>query len=227
MIGDLINNSFKYFIDIFADFYTSNVLKWFIYILVLILNFIAYYQNPVLRTDVAKCSGISCRWFSFITGIGAMCIYLFGLVGLWYVAPFSTNMPDYWYVPVIILTYAIIIQMTLSVKMYTNTGNDNDNLNPPPSDLLPIKDRVRLYVLILILDAIFFHQMYLDGGQALLKKHSVWDKYIISRFGSITNFYSFALGWFGLVGLGLDLLSIKFIADFNACDYDLPKSWNY
>jgi hypothetical protein len=113
--------------------------------------------------------------------------------------------------------------MTISVRMYT----DNGTLNPPPSDLWGIRDRIRLYTLILVLDTIFFHQMYLDGGQTLMKTHRVWDKYIISRFGSITNFYSFALGWFGVVGLTLDLLSIKFIADFDACDYNLPKSWNY
>jgi hypothetical protein len=213
----------EYILDILGQFYMSTELKWFIYIIVLILNFIAYYQNPVLRTDIPKCFGMSCRWFSFITGIGAMCIYLFGLVGLWYVAPFSSNMPDYWYIPVIILSYAIIIQMTISVRMYT----DNGTLNPPPSDLWGIRDRIRLYTLILVLDTIFFHQMYLDGGQTLMKTHRVWDKYIISRFGSITNFYSFALGWFGVVGLTFDLLSIKFIADFDACDYNLPKSWNY
>ena len=175
----------EYILDILGQFYMSTELKWFIYIIVLILNFIAYYQNPVLRTDIPKCFGMSCRWFSFITGIGAMCIYLFGLVGLWYVAPFSSNMPDYWYIPVIILSYAIIIQMTISVRMYT----DNGTLNPPPSDLWGIRDRIRLYTLILVLDTIFFHQMYLDGGQTLMKTHRVWDKYIISRFGSITNFY--------------------------------------
>jgi hypothetical protein len=152
-----------------------------------------------------------------------MTIYLFGLMALWYTTPFTNNISSYWYIPVFILTYAIITQMTISVKMY----EDNGTLNPPPSDLWPLRDRTALYILILVLDTIFFHQMYLDGGKTLVRTNSIWNNYIISRFGSIRNFYSFALGWFGVVGLILDFISIKVIAEFNACDFNLPKSWNY
>jgi len=223
MIGFFVYDLGRYFFDSFKIFYTSLPFRWFVYALVFILNFFAFYQNPVLRTDSKKCYGMPCRWFSFITGICAMSLYLFGLIALWYVAPFSEHMPDYWYIPVIILTYAIITQITISIQV----TEENGNFNPPPQDLWPKATRVKLYLLILLLDVIYFHQMYLDSGQALTANKRIVDDLILSRFGGTKNTLSFVLGWFGLVGLLFDFLSIRFISGFDACHYGLPKIWNF
>ena len=42
----------------------------------------------------------------------AMALGIFGLIALWYCAPFTSFLPDYWYIPVAILTFAIIAQIT-------------------------------------------------------------------------------------------------------------------
>lgn len=223
MIGSFINDVGKYFLNSLIIFYTSTSFRWFVYILVFMLNFLAFYQNPVLRTDSRKCYGIPCRWFSFITGIGAMSLYSFGLIALWYSSPFSEHIPNYWYIPVIALTYAIITQITISVQVV----EDNGEFNPPPQGLWPKEDRIKLYLFILLLDVIYFHQMYLDSGQILTNNKRVLDNIFLSRFGGTKNNLSFFLGWFGLVGLLFDILSIRFISSFDACYYGLPPSWNF
>jgi hypothetical protein len=216
---------FSNIFDTLYEFYMSLGLRWFIYIIAYILNVVSYYQNPTLFTDERKCMfGIPCRWFNFIAGMGAMTLCIFGLIVLWYDAPFSKTLPDFWYVPVALITYAIIAQITISVKPVI----DNGNFNPPPEGLWPIKDRSWLYIVILILDVIFFHQMYLDGGTQLIENPRVIDDLILGRFGGWNkDKYNFMLEWFGTIQILLDILAIYHIAGFKACDYALPNSWNY
>lgn len=207
------------------EFYMSLGLRWFIYIIAYILNVVSYYQNPLLFTDSRKCTfGIPCRWFNFIAGMCAMTLCIFGLIVLWYDAPFSKTLPDFWYIPIALITYAIIVQLTISVKPVVNNGE----FNPPPEGLWPIKDRSWLYILLLILDLVFFHQMYLDGGTQLVQNPRVIDDLILGRFGGWNkDKYNFMLEWFGTVQILFDILAIYQIVGFKACNYGLPNSWNY
>jgi hypothetical protein len=224
MIGSLIIYFLQELFKIFSHFYTSTGLKWFICLTCFVLNFFSYYQNPTLFTDSKNCHGMSCRWFNFIAGMGNLTLNLIGLIGLWYIAPFSKYLPNYWYVPVIILSYALLIQITLSVKVTTDDGN----FNPPPEDLWPKKYRILLNVIIFILDIIFFHQLYLDGGKQLYNNPTILDDFILSRFGGWNESkFDFVLGWYGIIGFILDILCINNIASFKACNYNLPSSWDF
>lgn len=224
MIGALITYFFQEIFKIVYNFYTSTGLKWFICITFFILNFFSYYQNPTLFTDSNNCYGMSCRWFNFIAGMGNLTLNLIGLIGLWYVAPFSKYLPNYWYIPIIILSYALLIQITLSVKMTTDDGN----FNHPPEGLWNQKYRTWLNIIIFILDIIFFHQLYLDGGKQLYNNPTIMDDLILSRFGGWNEAkFDFVLGWYGIVGFILDILCINTISSFRSCNYNLPSSWDY
>jgi hypothetical protein len=224
MIGYILTYFFEQVSKSVSIFYQSTGLKWFIATMFFLLNFVSYYQNPTLFSDSRNCWGLPCRWFNFIAGIGNLTLNLIGMIGLWYCAPFTSYLPDYWYIPFAILSYAFIIQITLSVK----TIKDDGSFNPPPENLWPQKERVWLNVIIMILDMIFFHQMYLDGGKKLIENPRVIDDFILGRFGGWNESkYEFLLGWWGIIGLILDLLAIQFAYYYQSCDYDLPSSWDY
>lgn len=224
MFGQILVDLFKVIGDVLMNFYMSMEFRWFVYILVFFLNFVAYRQNPLLYTDNNKCYGMKCRWVSFITGLGACTLYLFGLISLWYVLPFSDILPDYWYLPVIALSYAIIIQLTISVQPV----QDNGEFNPPPQHLWSKNKRIWLFIVILILDLIYFHQMYIDGGVSLVPNSRLIDSLILGRFGGINkDKLSFFIGWFGIIGLLFDVLALRLTSSFDACTYGLPKSWNF
>jgi hypothetical protein len=209
----------------FSLFYNSTGLKWFVATSFFILNFFSYYQNPILFTNLSNCYGLPCRWFNLITGILNLTLNLIGIIGLWYCAPFTQYLPDYWYIPLAILSYAVIIQITLSVK---TTIDDGKSLNPPPQNLWPKLNRTILQVVITILDVIFFHQMYLDGGKQLVNNPRVLDNFILGRFGGWNESkFEFLLGWWGIIGLIIDVLTIIQVYSFQSCDYDLPPSWDY
>lgn len=224
MIGYIIIYIFTEFAKAFSSFYQSTGLKWVVALTFFILNFVAYYQNPTLFTDSRNCYGMSCKWFNFIGGVANLSLNLFGIIGLWYCAPFTSYLPDYWYVPVAILSYALIVQITLSVKTYSDDGS----LNSPPQDLWGKEYRVWLNVIITILDIIFFHQMYLDGGKKLINNPRVLDDFFLSRFGGWNESkFEFLLGWWGVIGLIIDFAAIITLSRFRSCDYNLPSSWDY
>jgi hypothetical protein len=223
-------------LSVFIDFLLNNVggvikglymsigFRWFIYMTAFILNILAYYENPLLFTDARKCLGLPCRLFNFISGMCAMALGIFGLIALWYCAPFTSFLPDYWYIPVAILTFAIIAQITISVEVQT----DNGEFNHPPQYLWGKTDRNYLYVLLLVLDLIFFHQLWMDGGKQLIENPRVIDDLILGRFGGWNqNKFNFMVEWFGVIQIVFDILAIWQIKSFRSCDYGLPASWDY
>jgi hypothetical protein len=225
MLGYLIVYFFEQVINSLYIFYQSTGLKWVVALSFFFLNFVSYYQNPPLYSDSKNCfANLPCRWFQFIAGVMNLTLNLLGIIGLWYCAPFTKYLPDYWYIPLAILSYAVLIQITLSVK----TAYDDGSFNPPPTYLWDKKSRVWLNVIITILDIIFFHQMYLDGGKLLIENPRVMDDLILGRFGGWNESkFEFVLGWWGIFGLIIDLIAVYYTYYFRSCDYNLPSSWDY
>jgi len=205
------------------DFFMSIGFRWIIYILLFVLNIYSYYENPKLYTNSKKCFKINCKIFTFITGMISITLTLSGLILLWYVAPFSNSFPEYWYIPVIILTYAIMIQITLT----TDIQKEDGSFNPPPENLISKKYRILLNVFILILLIIYFIQLYLDGGNNLINSQRSGNSGVLSYFSDITaEKYILFVEFFALIKILNKLLEIKNVIDFNACSYGLPLSWN-
>lgn len=207
LINYLINNVLPYL----YDFFMSIGFRWFIYVLLLILNIYLYSQNPKLYTNAKKCYKMNCKIFTFITGMFTMTLIMFGLILLWYVAPFNNYIPDYWYIPVIVLIYAIMIQITLTAKVELEDGN----FNPPPENLLSKRYRIMINIFAFILLLIFLIQLYLDNDGGLK----------INRITDIS--YIFLLQVFGIITILNNIFELKDVIDFYACDYGLPLSWDF
>jgi hypothetical protein len=199
--------------------------RWIILLLIFILQIYLYAQNPKLFTNAQKCYNANCRVITFLIGIIGATLTLLALITLWYVLPFSDAFPDYWYIPVIIITYALIIQITISVKVEVEDGS----FNPPPEYLINKKNRITLYVILTFLSLVYFLQLYLDGGVNIIKNKSRYiDHFILGRFGGIEkNNYNFFIQWFAIIKIFIEILTIKSAADFYACDYGLPISWDF
>ena len=203
----------------------SVTFRWIILILLLILNLIAYAQNPKLHSNSKKCFKLNCKITTFIIGMVTTTLSIISLISLWYISPFSSTLIDYWYIPIVIIIYAIIIQITISSKPFI----DNGDLNPPPDYLLQKKYRIALYIIILLLIFIHSLHLYIDKGVNLINNSNRYlDHFILGRFGGITkNKYMFFIEWLIIIRLFVGILNITDISNFNPCDYDLPNSWNY
>jgi hypothetical protein len=221
LINYVIKNVFPYL----YDFFMSITFRWFILFAMLVLHIYSYYQNPKLYTNTKKCFKLNCRLITFLIGIFSITLMLLSLITLWYVAPFSDSVPDYWYIPLVILVYAIVVQITISVKLEIEDGS----FNPPPEFLINKYHRTIIYVVLLILSLIYFVQLYIDGGVKVIGDNQRYvDHFILGRFGGITKeSYIFFVEWFAIIKILAGILTIKSISDFYACDYGLPSSWDY
>ncbi len=205
LINYLTNNILPYL----YDFFMSVGFRWFIYILLLILNIYVYSQNPKLYTNARKCYKLNCKIFTFLSGMITITLILFGLIILSYIAPFSNSIPDYWYIPVIILIYGIMIQITLTAKIELEDGR----FNPPPENLLSKHYRIIINVFLFILLLIFLTQLYLDNNAGS------------ARFSNIN--YNLLLQIFAIITILNNIFELKDVIGFYACDYSLPLSWDF
>lgn len=211
--------------------FMSHGFRWFMFFSVMILNFIAYYQDPTRYTMKPQCYfRTPCKWFTYVAGLGAFTMDVLTFIGLWYtISPLwmRNNMPDYWYIPFIVLGYAIISQITIDSPVYQD---NEDALNRPPQYLWPQRWRVVLYATIMIFDICIFTQMYIDSGiNDYSKNFRVFDFLVRGRFGgwSKGNYVQFLFSWMALCGVIIDIMALRYTYMFNACDYGLPISWNF
>lgn len=200
-------------------------LRWLFMLTVMILNFIAYYQDPIRLSNSMCYFNLPCKWFSYLAGMGTFTMDVLTFLGLWLTIPFTNKFPEYWYFPLIILGYAVISQITIDSKTYKK----NENLNPPPRGLWPKKYRVMLYTSILIIDIIIFMQFFFASGIKDYSKNTVLHRIFLERFGGFYkgNELPFIVAWFGIIGVAFDSIALNLVRTFEACKYELPNSWNF
>lgn len=212
----------------FKNILLNNSIRWILFICVLILNFIAFIQDPI-RLSSGKCiGGLPCKWFGYLAGMGTFTMDCLTFIGLWLTIPFTSGLSDYWFIPFILIGYAIITEITLNSNIYKKDEYDGeDNLDPPPNYLLSINKRKIIYGLILIIDIIIFFQFYLASG---LKKLSgnvkMIDILFLNRFGGYNgNEISFIMAWVGSLGIVMDIIAYNMCSNYIPCKYNQPISW--
>ena len=220
----------------FYDTFLDRKVRWGTFFCVMILNFIAFYQDPLRYSLSKNCIGLPCKWFGFLAGMGTFTMDVLTLLGLWYTIPFSKSMPNLWFIPIIIIGYAIISEITIWSSVYQERCKVDEKTNetvckfdPPPSGLWPRKRRLILYSTILILDIIIFAQFYMYAGFKKLVHQTILHKFFLERFGGLYegNIVQFIVSWVGILGILFDIIAWKIVYGFQACQYSLPKSWNF
>lgn len=208
------------FMEVFNNFFFSPGFKWFCMFSIIVLNYIAYQQNPVRYSAKHK-------WLMYLLGMGAMTLYLFAFISLWYQTPFTDKLFDGWYFLIVIFSIMLITELTVGIS---SVEKRDDSLNPPPENLWSIKDRICLYLSILVIDTIIFLQLYFDTqtGNSYIFDKTYLDKYVLSRFGGAKDdLVGWMIGWAGLIGLLFDLIALHNISKFRACDYNMPETWDF
>lgn len=208
----------------FLKFFLNPVLRWLLLTIIIILNFIAYYQDPLRYSMTPSVLIIPNKWFAFLSGITTWSLDFLTFLGLEFTIPFATFLPSFWYLPFLCLGYGIITQITLDSRTYTA----GESLDPPPKELLPKSDRIILYGTILVLDIIIFLQLYFASGIADITKNTVLEKIFLQRFGGLKQGgLQFLVAWMGLIGVIIDIFSFRTTYLYEACKYNLPKSWDF
>ena len=215
----------KSFTENIIDLLINPNFRWFIYFLIIVLTIIAFTQEPIRFSKEYATTGITWQYHYFILFCITIFAYLFTFLGLWYTISFTDKFPYLWYIPFFILIYAILLQVTVNTKPVSK----DDTLNAPPDTFLPRKYRYMIYIFIVLCDILIFIQAFIYSGITTQYKSTVLHQFFLNRFGGFSskNLFNFLMGWFGLIGLGLDLYMVYNQVNFSACKYGLPESWNF
>lgn len=208
------------------DFLLNPWFRWLSFIALTVLTILGYIQEPIRFSDKRDILNINYKYQYFILQIINFSLAAIAFLGLWYTIPFTNKFPYLWYIPLLIMCYAYITQITIDSPTVIDDKND---LNAPPSYLWSKDYRLWIFWGILIFDAICFLQGFLYAGIMPQFNNTVLHQFVLNRFGGANpgNIVSFTYSWLGIVAIFLDIYVLYNQINYRACDYNLPASWNY
>ena len=200
-------------------------IRWLFYFTALFLTVLAYINEPIRFSGEIGSIGTTYQLQLYIFAILNLVSYFISFLSLWITIPFSFKLPRYWFFALFILIIAIYTEFYMNSKIYREDGS----LNLPPSYLYPSYNRLLIHYFILAIDIIIFAQFFFVSPMTNKNIITYFDKYLLSRFGGWTegNKISFIVSWLSLYGLSNDIYNIYLQSNFKACDYNLPKSWDF
>lgn len=213
-------------LDTLANILVSPGLRWSVYILALISVIYSYIIEPIRFSGVTGSFGLSYKYESFVAICLTLFFYLFIFIGLWLTIPFTDKLQDLWYIPIIVLIFAVITHISLTTETVTDDGK---TLMPPPTYFESKSMRKLLYYIILVLDVVNFLQGLIYAGVTTQFKTTVLHQFFLNRFGGMTpnNLLNFATEWLGVIGIIIDIYWIYGVETFNPYKYALPGSWDF
>lgn len=218
----------KYLFDKIYNLLIKKKTVWILWFIVLILNFLAYVQDPVRFSEV-KCLGFPCKWTAYGIGIFVFLLDILTFLSLWLTIPFTTKLPDYWFIPLVAIGIGYISQITVDSQTY----NNKDAFEPPPKYLLPKTYRIGLYFGIMVINILIFMYFFLSSMNItsdMIKTGgaTAFERFIVNRFGGYSkNKVEYLMGWIGIIGSIFDGIALYYTSSFRSCDYNLPKSWDF
>ncbi len=208
-----------------AEFITTPLFRWIFLFLAIVLNLVKYYNEPQRFSYKKAFTGLSYRWHLYLIAVISCISYCFMSLGLWLSVPFTSYLPDNWYIYLFILCMAIITQIAVDSKPVSDDGS----FNPPPTYMLPDKYRIMLTYASLIVNIVVMVQTYIYFGIADLSKKTILSRYLLERYGGwyAGNKLDFVYEWSGLIDIFIAMYILHLQFNFQACVYGLPASWNF
>lgn len=213
-------------LNLFTSFLTNPLLRWLFWLTVTILNFFAFIHDPLRFSKDHDFFGFPNKWFIYVARMLTFTLDILTFLGLWFTIPFAENLPVYWFIPLIIVGYAVISQYTIDSDTYKR---EEGHFAPPPQYLWSKYSRIILFTVILVLNLTIFIQFYIASGVKEYYNNTILHRFFLQRFGGYGsgNHLAFIVAWLGLLSFIFDSRMLEAQYNFKACKYNLPDSWNF
>jgi len=207
-----------------AEFLTTPIFRWVLLFLGIIVTILQYLNSPQRFSFINAKFGISFKWYLYILCMFNLFTSSLTTIGQWSTIPFTDILPDYWYIYLFVLCFAIITQITIDSPQIADDGS----FNPPPIYMYTQKYRVMIAYISVIIDSLLMIQLYIYNGIADSSKKTLLSHYILERFGGWIegNKLDFIFEWSGMIDVFIKIYILILQDTFRACDYGLPSSWN-
>ena len=207
-----------------SEFIVTPLSRWLLLLLGIIITIIQYLNTPQRFSFKIAEFGIPFKWYIYILCMFNLFTSCLTTIGQWTTIPFTDALPEYWYIYIFILCFAIITQITVDSKEIVDDGS----LNPPPLYMYPQKYRVIIAYISVCIDTMLMVQLYIYNGIADVTKKTLLSQYLLERFGGWIdgNKLDFLFEWSGMIDVFIKIYILLLQTNFYACDYGLPSSWN-
>jgi hypothetical protein len=207
-----------------CEFLITPLSRWLLLFLGLVITILQYLNSPQRFSFRIAEFNITFKWYMYILCMFNLFTSSLTTIGQWSTIPFTDVLPDYWYVYLFILLFAIITQITIDEKQIADDGN----LNPPPKYMYPQKYRVIIAYISVLIDSLLMIQIYIYNGIVDVSKKTLLSQYVLERFGGWIdgNKLDFIFEWSGMIDVFIKIYILLLQTNFYACDYGLPPSWN-
>lgn len=208
-----------------AEFITTPLFRWIFLFLAIVLNLLKYYNEPQRFSYKIAFDGLTYRWHLYLIAVISCVSYCFMAVGLWLSVPFTSYLPDNWYIYLFILCMAIITQIAVD----SSPISDDGSFKPPPPYMLSDKYRIMLTYASLIVNIVVMIQTYIYFGVADLSKKTILSRFVLERYGGwyYGNKLDFIYEWSGMIDIFIAGYVLYLQYTYQACKYGLPASWNF
>lgn len=198
--------------------------RWVTLLLTIVLGVIQYLNEPQRFSYSIAFTGLSYKWHLYFLAVYSGISTVLTVFSLWIQIPFTDSLPDYWYLYLFVLYLALITQINNDSPQITDDGS----FNPPPSYMLPLKYRIVLSYVTMIIDFLIMVQLYIYFGISDITKKTAISRYVLERFGGWYpgNKLDFLFDWSGLIESAFKIYILYLQSGFQACLYGLPLSWN-
>ena len=214
-------------IDEISELITTPSLRWLIYGISIIFLILNYSQHIIRYSSITAWFKIPIKWKIYIIGILEIFGSLITFMALWLTIPFINPnlLPQYWYLTIFILLFAVYTQITIDSPIIIDDGT----LNPPPTIILPKKYRVMIAFMVLICDIIIFLQIFIHMGIVDYSKNTILHRFFLERFGSASsgNLFGWIIAWVAIFYIYNDIHILIEQMNFTSCAYKLPSSWDF
>ena len=104
LIINYSNITMNPFLLSFGNFIISPFIRWFFVFLRLILTVVLYLNQIERFSEIKAFTGLNFKWHSYILAIIYIVSIFITFIGLWITIPFSNKLPEYWYIPIFIVS---------------------------------------------------------------------------------------------------------------------------
>ena len=207
-----------------GEFLITPLFRWVTLLLTIILTIIQYLNEPQRFSYSIAFTGLSYKWHLYILAVYSGISTVLTVFSLWLQIPFTDSLPDYWYLYLFVLYLALITQITSDSPQIADDGS----FNPPPYYMLPLKFRIVLSYVAIIVDFLIMLQLFIYFGISDITKKTAISRYFLERFGGWYpgNKLDFLFDWSGLLESAFKIYILVLQTGFRACNYGLPLSWN-
>ena len=207
-----------------GNFIITPLLRWLLLFLGIGISILQYLNSPQRFSFIKSKFGISFKWYLYVLCMFNLFTSSLTIIGQWGSIPFTNSLPDYWYIYLFVLCFAIVTQITVDSPQISDDGS----LNPPPIYMYSQKSRVIIAYISVVIDTLLMIQLYIYNGIADTSKKNLLSHYILERFGGWIdgNKLDFLFEWSGMIDVFIKIYLLLLQNNFRACEYNLPSSWN-